>query len=68
MDDKGDKHTFAFFLDVRKAYDTAWCNGVWYKLWGMGVTGNMWRVIIMYEGSKSIVLLDGKKSEGPGLM
>ena len=60
-----DKQTFAFFLDVRKAYDTVWHNGLWYKLWDMGVRGKMWRVIKkMYEGSKSMVLLDGEKSEG----
>ena len=34
---KEDKHTFAFFLDVRKAYHTVWHNGLWYKLWGVGV-------------------------------
>ena len=60
-----DKQTFAFFLDIRKAYDTVWRNGLWYKLWDMGVRGKMWRVIKkMYEGSKSMVLLDGEKSEG----
>ena len=42
-----------------------WRNGLWYKLWGMGVRGKMWRVIKkMYEGSKSMVFLDGEKSEG----
>ena len=31
----------------------------------MGVRGKMWRVIEkLYEGSKSMVLLDGEKSEG----
>ena len=31
----------------------------------MDVRGKMWRAIKkMYEGSKSMVLLDGKKSEG----
>ena len=60
-----DKQTYAFFLDVRKAYDTVWCNGLWYKLWDMGVRGKMWRVIKkMYEESKSMVFLDGERSEG----
>ena len=32
-------------LDVQKAYDTVWCDGLWLKLWDMGVKGRMWRVI-----------------------
>ena len=40
-----DKKTFAFFLDIQKAYDTACHDGLWYKLWDMGVKGRMWRVI-----------------------
>ena len=48
------KTTYAFFLDVRKAYDTVWRDGLWLKLWDMGVKGRMWRVIKkMYESSRS---------------
>ena len=32
-----DKETYAFFLDVQKVYDTVWRNGLWLKLWDMGV-------------------------------
>ena len=39
-----DKPTYAFFLDVQKAYDTVWRDGLWLKLWDMGVKGKMWRV------------------------
>ena len=57
------KKTYAFSLDVQKAYDTVWCNGLWVKLWDLGVRGRMWRVIKrMYEASKSAVLLDGETS------
>ena len=50
----------AFFLD---AYDTVWRDGLWLKLWDMGVKGRMWRVIKkMYEASRSTVLLEGEKS------
>ena len=49
---KEGKRTFAFFLDVQKAYDTVWQNGLWLKLWEHGVQGKMWRVIKgMYESS-----------------
>ena len=55
--------TYAFFLDVRKAYDTVWRYGLWAKLWDMGVKGRMWRVIKnMYEASRSAILLEGEKS------
>ena len=57
------KHTYTFFLDVQKAYDTVWRDGLWLKLWDLGVKGRMWRVIKkMYEVSWSAVLLEGEKS------
>ena len=58
-----DKETYAFFLDVQKAYDTVWRDSLWLQLWDMGVKGRMWRVIKkMYEASRSTVLLEGEKS------
>ena len=45
-------------LDVQKAYDRVWCDGLWLKLWDLGVKRRMWRVIEkMYEVSRSAVLL-----------
>ena len=38
-----DKQTYAFFLDIRKAYGTVWHDGLWYKLWNMGVKGKCGR-------------------------
>ena len=32
-----DKKTYALFLDIQKAYDSVWHDGLWYKLWDMGV-------------------------------
>ena len=59
-----DKKTYALFLDIQKAYDSVWHDGLWYKLWDMGVKGRMWRVIKkMDESSKSAVLLEGEKSD-----
>ena len=44
-------------------YDTVWCDGLWLKLWDMGVKGRMWCVIKkMYETSRTTVLLEGEKS------
>ena len=57
------KKTFAFFLDIQKAYDTVWRDGLWFKLWDMGVRGRMWRVIKeMYKVTQSAVFLEGEKS------
>jgi hypothetical protein len=39
------KPTYAFFMDVRKAYDTVWRDGLMYKLWAKGVRGRMWSYI-----------------------
>ena len=51
-------------LKVQKAYDSVWHEGLWYKLWDMGVMGRMWRVIKkMYESSKNAVLLEVEKSD-----
>ena len=61
---KEGKVTYAFFLDVKKAYDTVWRDGLWLKLWEMGVMGKVWRVIKqMYEFSRSAVFLEGEKSD-----
>ena len=55
------KKTYAFF---QKAYDTVWHNGLWVKMWELGVRGKMWRVIKeMYSVSRSAVLLYGECSE-----
>ena len=48
---------------MQKAYDTVWRDGLWLKLWDLGIKGRMWRVIKkMYEVSRSAVLLEGEKS------
>ena len=52
------KCTYACFLDVQKAFDTVWHDGVWFKLWELGVRGRMWRVINMYDTTQSAVLLE----------
>ena len=52
-----DKPTYVFFLDVQKAYDTVWRDGLWLNM------GKMWYVIkSMYEASRIAALLDGEKS------
>ena len=41
-----------------------WRDGLWLKLWEMGVRGKVWRIIKQMHGfSRSAVLLEGEKSE-----
>ena len=43
------------------AYDTVWRDGLWLKLWEMGIKGKVWSVIKqMYEFSRSAVVLEGR--------
>ena len=65
---KEGKETYAFFLDVQKAYNSVWRDDLWLKLWEFWVRGKTWRVIKrMYESSKSAVLLDGERSVEQGV-
>ena len=45
MLDRGSK-IFSCFLDVRKAFDTVWIDGLLYKLFSeLGIRGRMWLAI-----------------------
>ena len=58
------KKTFCFFLDIKKAYDTVWRDGLWYKMLEMGIQGKLWRVIRnIYNVNSSCVFLNGCKSD-----
>ena len=52
------------YIQIYYKHNSVWHDGLWYKLWDMGVKGRMWRVIKKrYESSKSAVLLEGEKSD-----
>jgi hypothetical protein len=56
--------TYAFFLDLRKAYDTVWRDGLLYKLWQAGVRGRLWHYIdTLYCTSRRAVRVGGHMSE-----
>ena len=55
--------TYCFFLDVQKAYDTVWRNGLCNMLWEIGIRGKMWRMVKMTECAKRAIKLDGETSK-----
>ena len=58
------KKTFCFFLDIKKAYDTVWRDGLWYRMWDMGIQGKLWQVIRnIYNVNHSYAFLNGCKSD-----
>jgi len=58
------KKTFLCFIDMRKAYDRVWRDGLWSALWKKGVRGRMWRVLRSYYAEvKSKVRLEQGETE-----
>ena len=56
--------TYCAFIDVAKAYDKVWRNGLWYKLWKYGIRGKMWRVLRnIYKKVESCVLLGDSRTD-----
>jgi len=57
------RHTYLFFLDVKKAFDTVWRDGLWARLWECEVRGKMWRVIrAIYSSVQSSVLVGNERT------
>ena len=40
-----DKSVFVGLLDSKKAFDTVWQDGLFFKLYEIGLTGKTWRVL-----------------------
>ena len=38
-------NVFMAYFDVSKAFDTVWVNGLFYKMYDMGVKGKIWRLL-----------------------
>ena len=58
---KANLSSYLLFVDFRKAFDTVWRDGLWTRLWSMGVRGKAWRVIkAVYRDIRLSVLVDGE--------
>ena len=54
------RHTYTCFIDIKKAYDTVWHDGLKAKLQECGIGGRMYRAICsLYEGCESTLRLGG---------
>uniref|UniRef100_A0A0N7ZBB2 Reverse transcriptase domain-containing protein n=1 Tax=Scylla olivacea TaxID=85551 RepID=A0A0N7ZBB2_SCYOL len=58
------KQLFCLFIDYRKAFDTVWREGLWYKMVKENIGGKVLNVIRnMYLNIKSCVKFNGNKSD-----
>jgi hypothetical protein len=56
--------TYCAFLDIKKAYDKVWRDGLWKRLIEVGITGKMWRVLHnLYSVVESCVLVGADRTE-----
>jgi hypothetical protein len=54
------KDTYLLFVDIAKAYDTVWREGLLWHLWQKGFTGKMFRVLAqMLDETPSVVMHNG---------
>jgi hypothetical protein len=54
------QRTYVFYLDIRKAFDSTWHDGMWSKLWEKGVRGPLWSTIRnMYGKMRSRARVNG---------
>ena len=56
-------------MDIRKAYDTVFRDGLWYRLLEAGLRGKLWRVLRnLYSIVESCVLVGNDRTEWFALM
>eukprot|EP00808_Paulinella_micropora_P001021 g57197.t1 len=54
------RESYVLFVDLRKAFPSVWRDGLFERLWKLGVRGKFWRTLRRcYEQTSSQVLVDG---------
>ena len=57
------KKAYVALLDVQKAFDTVWHNGLFHKLYSYGIKDHAWQILRKwYQSTTSTVLWDGEQS------
>ena len=57
------KKAYVALLDVQKAFDTVWHNGLFHKLYSYGIKGHTWRILRKwYQSTTCTVLWEGEQS------
>ena len=63
MRDEGSE-IFLISLDTRKAYDTVWHEGLFFKLFRAGINRKIWRLLFYwYKSAEGIVICSGSQSD-----
>ena len=58
------EHTAALFVDIEKAYDSVWREGMMYKLHGLGIRGRIWDWIKSFlSDRRAIINMCGEKGQ-----
>ena len=58
------RKVFVLYLDVSKAFDSVWINGLFYQLYHLGLKGKIWRILYLcYQNFKCKVRIQDKYSE-----
>ena len=61
---EGNKKVLVAYVDVTKAFDSVWIDGLFYQMHEMGITGVVWRLLYKtYLDFKSCVKIGGEKSQ-----
>ena len=59
---------YCCFIDVKKAYDRVFRDGLWKRLWDVSIRGKMWRVLVgIYNKVESCVRVNSEKTEWFGV-
>ena len=58
------KKVFVLYLDVSKAFDSVWIDGLFYQLYVLGIKGRVWRILYQcYQNFKCKVRIQDKYSD-----
>ena len=59
-----DKSVYVGLLDIKKAYDTVWQDGLFYKLYKLGMNAKAWRILRkFYKNFKCQIKISGGLSD-----